>query len=152
MGRLTNVALPFNSWFGPAHFDLMSQEWSGTTSASTRDALWCHALGKRKEIWCLVWSFGNALYFMLMDCLKHTATDPRDRDACALEWAGLSWLKIKRYMWLWRGKTKQQNTTSKLSTELISITYDYVGPSYTVIMYAGNILPNEVHYAVDMLH
>ena len=22
--------------------------------------------------------------------VKHTATDPRDRDACALEWAGLS--------------------------------------------------------------
>ena len=22
--------------------------------------------------------------------LKHTATDPRDQDACALEWAGLS--------------------------------------------------------------
>ena len=38
-----------NSWFGPAHFDLMSQERSGTTSASARDALWCHALRKRKR-------------------------------------------------------------------------------------------------------
>ena len=61
VGRLTNVALPVNSWFGPAHFGLMSQERSGATSASTRGALWCHALGKRKGIWCLVWSFGNAL-------------------------------------------------------------------------------------------
>ena len=51
-----------------------------------------------------------------------------------------------------KNKTKQQqNTTCKRSTELISITYDYVSPGYTVIMYAGNILPNEVHYAVDML-
>ena len=48
VGRLTNVVVPFNSWFGPAHFDLMSQERSGTTSAAARDALWCHALGKRK--------------------------------------------------------------------------------------------------------
>ena len=47
VGRLTNVALPVNSWFGPAHFGLMSQERSGTTSA--RGALWCHALGKRKR-------------------------------------------------------------------------------------------------------
>ena len=61
VGRLTNVALPLNSWFFPAHFGLLSQERSGTTSASARDALWYHALGKRKGIWCLVWSFGNAL-------------------------------------------------------------------------------------------
>ena len=33
VGRLTNV-VPFNSWFCPAHFGLMSQERSGTTSAS----------------------------------------------------------------------------------------------------------------------
>ena len=50
VGRLTSVVVPFNSWFGPAHFDLMSQERSGATSASTRGALWCHALGKRKGI------------------------------------------------------------------------------------------------------
>ena len=50
VGRLTRVVVPFNSWFGPAHFDLMSQERSGATSASTRGALWCHALGKRKGI------------------------------------------------------------------------------------------------------
>ena len=37
------------------------QEKSGTTSPVERYALWCHALGKRKGIWCLVWSFGNAL-------------------------------------------------------------------------------------------
>ena len=37
------------------------QERSGTTSASARGALWCYALGKRKGIWCLVWSFSNAL-------------------------------------------------------------------------------------------
>ena len=49
VGRLTNVVVPFNSWFGPALFGLMSQERSGTTSASARDALWCHALGKRKR-------------------------------------------------------------------------------------------------------
>ena len=62
VGRLTNVVVSLrNSWFGPAHFDLMSQERSGATSASARDALWCHALGKGKGIWCLVWSFGNAL-------------------------------------------------------------------------------------------
>ena len=47
-GRLTSVVVPFNSWFGPALFGLMSQERSGTTS--TRGALWCHALGKRKVI------------------------------------------------------------------------------------------------------
>ena len=40
MGRLTNVVVSlWNSWFGPAHFDLMSQERSGATSASTRGAL-----------------------------------------------------------------------------------------------------------------
>ena len=50
VGRLTSVVVPFNSWFGPAHFKLMSQERSGATSASTRGALWCHALGKRKGI------------------------------------------------------------------------------------------------------
>ena len=61
VGRLTSVVVPFNSWFFQAHFGLMSQERSGATSASTRGALWCHALGKRKGIWCLVWSFGNAL-------------------------------------------------------------------------------------------
>ena len=62
VGRLTNVVISLrNSRFGPAHFDLMSQERSGTTSAAARDALWCHALGKRKGIWCLVWSFSNAL-------------------------------------------------------------------------------------------
>ena len=33
----------------------------GLLQHTTRDALWCHALGKRKGIWCLVWSFGNAL-------------------------------------------------------------------------------------------
>ena len=60
VGRLTNVVVPLNSWFGPAHFDLMSQERSGATSASARDAPWCHALGRRKGIY-LVWSFGNAL-------------------------------------------------------------------------------------------
>ena len=37
------------------------QEKSGTTSAAARGALRCHALGKRKGIWCLVRSFGNAL-------------------------------------------------------------------------------------------
>ena len=26
VGRLTNVVVPVNSWIGPAHFDLMSQE------------------------------------------------------------------------------------------------------------------------------
>ena len=61
VGRLTNIAIPVNSWVCPSHFGLMSQERSGTTSASARDALWCHALGKRKGMWCLVWSFGNAL-------------------------------------------------------------------------------------------
>ncbi len=50
VGRLTNVVVPFNSWFFQAHFGLMSQERSGTTSASTRGALWCHALGKGKGI------------------------------------------------------------------------------------------------------
>ena len=35
------------------------QERSGTASAT--GALWYHALGKREGIWCLVWSFGNAL-------------------------------------------------------------------------------------------
>ena len=54
VGRLTNVVVPLNSWFGPAHFGLMSQEKWETTSAAARDALWCHALGKRKGIWCLV--------------------------------------------------------------------------------------------------
>ena len=47
VGRLTNVALPFNCWFFPAHFSL-TQERSGATSASARDALWCHALGKKE--------------------------------------------------------------------------------------------------------
>ena len=61
VGRLTNVVVPVSSWFCPSHFGLMSQERSGTTSVSARDALWCHALGKRKGIWWLVWSFGNAL-------------------------------------------------------------------------------------------
>ena len=61
VGRLTNVVVPLDSWFCPAHFSPMSQERSGTISAAARDALWCHALGKRKGIWCLVWSFGNAL-------------------------------------------------------------------------------------------
>ena len=50
VGRLTNVAVPLNSWFCPALFGLMSQERSETTSAAARDALWCHALGKRKGI------------------------------------------------------------------------------------------------------
>ena len=50
VGRLTNVVVPLNSWFYPAHFSPMSQERPGTISASTRDALWCHALGKRKGI------------------------------------------------------------------------------------------------------
>ena len=50
VGRLTNVVVPFNSWFCPAQFGLMSQERSGATSASARDALWCHALGKGKGI------------------------------------------------------------------------------------------------------
>ena len=36
--RLTNVVVPLNSWFCPAHFGLMSQEGSGTTSAAARDA------------------------------------------------------------------------------------------------------------------
>ena len=57
MGRLTNIVVPVNSWFFPAHFGLTSQERSGATSASARDALWCHAFGKGKGIWCLVWSF-----------------------------------------------------------------------------------------------
>ena len=49
--RLTNVVVSLrNSWFGPAHFDLMFQERSGATSASARDALWYHALGKGKGI------------------------------------------------------------------------------------------------------
>ena len=47
VGRLTNIVVPLSSWFCPAHFGLMSQERSGTTSAAVRDALWCHALGKR---------------------------------------------------------------------------------------------------------
>ena len=50
---------------------------------------------------------------------------------------------------------KRKNKTAtkhNLQTfNIISITCDYVSPSYTVIMYAGNILPNEVRYAVDML-
>ena len=61
VGRLTNVVVPVSNWFFPAHCGLMSQERSGATPASTRGALWCHALGKRKGIWCLVWSFGSAL-------------------------------------------------------------------------------------------
>ena len=69
VGRLTNVAVPLNSWFCPAHFGLMFQERSETTSAAAAettsdvDARWYHiyALGKRKGIWRLVWSFGNAL-------------------------------------------------------------------------------------------
>ena len=44
VGRLTNVVVPFNSRFCLAHFGLMSQERSGSTSAAARDALWCHAL------------------------------------------------------------------------------------------------------------
>ena len=50
-------------------------------------------------------------------------------------------------------KRKNKTTTKhNLQTfNIISITYDYASPSYTVIMCAGNILPNEVRYAVDML-
>ena len=50
-------------------------------------------------------------------------------------------------------KRKNKTTTKhNLQTfNIISITYDYASPSYTVIMCAGNILPNEVRYAVDIL-
>ena len=53
-GTLEQLILPRSLWPDV-------QEKSGTTSAAERDALWCHALGKRKGIWCLLWSFGNAL-------------------------------------------------------------------------------------------
>ena len=36
LGRLTNVVVPLSSWFCPAHFGLMPQERSGTTSAAAR--------------------------------------------------------------------------------------------------------------------
>ena len=42
------------------------------------------------SIWKRVYMSAIGTYFYYRLLFKHTTTDPRDRDACALEWAGLN--------------------------------------------------------------
>ena len=99
VGRLTNVVVPLSSWLYPAHFGLMSwrrfmmiwatkamrapwsyrglvstgppcTERSGTTSAAASDALWCHALGKRRGYNAWYGCSVKPCVCMLNGCLK----------------------------------------------------------------------------------
>ena len=70
--------------------------------------------------------------------VKHKATDPRDRDACTLEWAGLSWLKIKRYTWLWQDG-KQTQLASIQQNEYI---YIYQENLLLMKIYGRKFLPD----------
>ena len=74
------------------HFSVTWHTWTCITTTATHfHEHTCTCMQHERPVTCS-WSIcalpGSTARYMCR--FKHTATDPRDRDACVLEWAGLS--------------------------------------------------------------